>query len=470
MSLPSSKEFFSWIKAIARIWHSPYGLVAAIFLATYLFPNCTRTFFDNVIADYPKQAVLLKNSQYFLFGLMYASITILWFINRRLPRFSKNEIGVLFCPLVNEKSAEVSKRLKNSLHRELKNFGLNFKIKNLPSNHKILDAQKAHKILKLSNAYLIIWGLLETGNIKEKNATGFPTISFTFQMPALPQQLIPYYFADLSFGLVGKQWHVDSGNDFFGVELLSKKITEASLNIIGKLLLTHEDYNTAIKVLTSLLNDFLSSPSYEENTLLKAFKRSVIVALSFAYFGKSRKLYYAELYPEIDHGVDEKKLLSCFKTVTKAIDLFEKEGRYYLLRSIFYFFLEKFPEAIDDVAKAKLYYPRISGAANLSGAFIYFFKGEEEDIRRGIKWYKKALQKELLLKTVREVIYFISSILKKYPEKIQLHLSLGILHKDWLDSSIARKEFKMFINKAKKQKKYGEFVYFANKQLKKIKG
>ena len=466
MSVEDLGKIFNFKKNVQKIWHTPFGLFVTILFVTYIYSNTTRTFFSDLKISFPSNKGFISNIYFGIYALILIVILFIWWFNRKLPKFHDRDIGILFCFSEDENLFKISFRLKRSLQNELKHFNLKFKIRNLPPNIKISDKVTAHKVRKLSNAYLIIWGPFESGNIEKKKVIGFTNINFTFKRPFVKDSLMPYIYAELGLGIVGKQWYIDPDNNFFDINLLSHNITEASLNIIGKALLISHDYDKAIEVLKLLLTNYLLMKDQEGNPLMKTFTDSVKGALSYAYCNKCIDLYYKDVFPKLEQDISEEIIRKGFEAIDSAIKINNKNGDFYSLRAIFYHLMGKLEFAIDDISKNRQFSLKANGAPHLSAAFLYFFSA---DLKKGLRQYSRAFQKEIPLQTIKEVVIFIEKTLKKYPEKIQLHLALGIINKKRLNLNVAKKELKKFIEMANKQNIFRDFIPVAQKLLSKIK-
>ncbi|MDD5680678.1 MAG: hypothetical protein PHI59_05520 [Candidatus Omnitrophica bacterium] len=459
-------DYEQFIKILQRSWHSIYGLILSIIALTFIHIKITMPFFNSQEVFFPNNGNAIAYGQIAVYSLLFALIVFIWIWNRRIPKFSNRDIGILFCPSANEKLGKESERLKNSLQVELNKLGLKFKIRNLPTNHLIKDLPAAHKLREASNCHLIIWGLFEEGKIKNTKTVGFPQIYFTYKMPQISHHLVPLFSAEIGIGVIGKKWYFDQENDFFEIEMLSKNITEASLNIIGKVLLVSGKFDTSIKVLTVLLVEHLEPKRQSATPLLRAFIASTEFALSFAYYGKAKKIYDDEVFTHLDEDSNVDTLNQALDLVSNAIKYHSRNGDYYLLKAIYTFLLNRIPESRDPIMKAIQFSLRSSGVPHLSGAFIYMFDG---DIERGLRWYRKASKRTVQIRTAEEVIHFIKSVLKKCPSKIQLHLALAVINNEWLDPKEAKNEFGIFIKEAARANVCDiKFIDYARSELSKL--
>lgn len=452
-------EYLETLQKIKKAWHSLTGLILAIILVLTVYYQLLEKIAISIF-NY-----IYPSEHWSLFPLLLIiSVVGLWFISRKLPRFSNSEIGILFCPLANEKMFELMTRLKNNLHRDTKSFNINVRIRDLPSNYIINDLQKANELLARSNACLIIWGNLEYG--EKSKLLGFPKISFTYKQPRISKQLIPQLALELSIGLFGKQWCINENDDYWGPENISNNIIEASLNILGKTSLYFEDFDKAIQILHLLLSQHLIKRQNSKEPFIKDFIFSVEKALAYAYLRKANRIYEKDIFVNIQNkNLPENQLVECQKLIKEAMKLDPMNGDHFLLSGIINFLKENITGALDDVAKAVYYKDRNDGVPHLSGAFLYFYK---EDLSRGLSRYKKAFNKEIHPRSIIEVLIFIEKIIKRDPDKIQFHLALGIINKERCDIAVAKDELEQFVNKATDKGKFAEFIPIANKLLEEI--
>ncbi|MFA6217514.1 MAG: hypothetical protein WDL87_07705 [Candidatus Omnitrophota bacterium] len=464
MKASDLKDWIEIIQRIKKIWSSPAGLLLLniVILSAYYGPlKCLIGDFTDLII--PKYSLLFIKTAPFVIVIL---LIITWLLNRRLPKFSNKELGILFCPLLEEKTSDVVDRLKRSLHREIKEFGLGLKLKTLPANYEINDTPRSYQIREKTNAYLVIWGNFCKGNINEHKSIGFPRLSFTFKQPPILVNLVPHFGVDIGLGMFGKHWFVQENNDFWDIESLSNNITEASLNILGKILLLAEDFDRAIVILTHLLNSYLLPKIDSNKPFLKEFIFSVKRALGYSYRGKSLKIYRENIFNKIgDKELPSEAIKKCMALIKSAITLDSKNADHYLSSGILNFLLGNMKDAIDDIAKARTYNFREDGVSHLSGGFLYFFNG---NMKKGLEQYRRAFKKEIPPVSLVEVLVFINKILDKYPEKIQLHLALGIINKERYDQKIAKQELRLFIEKAKAANVFNEYIPIVEVMLREL--
>ncbi|MEJ2672077.1 MAG: hypothetical protein P8168_07730, partial [Deltaproteobacteria bacterium] len=107
---------------------------------------------------------------------------IFWCRIRSFPRFSEQELGILFAPDFDQEIEQEIDRLFVHLKQEIKSYelGIRFDLKRLSPNLSISSASEANNILRRTGGVVAIWGTIDHQYSEQGMVTGFSQISITF--------------------------------------------------------------------------------------------------------------------------------------------------------------------------------------------------------------------------------------------------------------------------------------------------
>jgi hypothetical protein len=101
----------------------------------------------------------------FLGGLMVVIFLafLFWHRKRSVPKFSENELGILFAPDFDEEVEKEVNRLFVHLRQEIKlhEIGNRLSLKRMPPNLSISSPEEAKAIIKDAGGAVAVWGPIE---------------------------------------------------------------------------------------------------------------------------------------------------------------------------------------------------------------------------------------------------------------------------------------------------------------------
>ncbi|MCF7791796.1 MAG: hypothetical protein K9M56_07345 [Victivallales bacterium] len=409
----------NWLEKIIENFHkktsylflilcSSFWIIILAVSFKFSFPYLVIIFGEN------KKSLLCIYAFYLLIlGLLV--ILLVWLNLRRIPKFRKNEIGILFAPYnANGSFSKEIFALFQKFKLELSNQDgtEHIKCKQLPFNHKPTILKTAHNLIKKSNAFIVIHGKFCTGNIQSKKVKGFIDINFTAKSLG---GLTP---VDNRFiiSTIGKRAFISSDeNSFIDENIIVNNLSDISLYFIALIFLIERNLDRAVEILLNLRNKYFQS----KNKNLKNFSKGISLHLAFCYDLKLDELYSSYLVMQItsseaNHIADLYKELSI-----KSQKLTGNNNQYYIRIAIFYFHYRRIKDAI----KA-LYKIQNSNNAeeihvkNISLAFLYMW---EKNYQKSLEFYRKShhwIRKNYIEQSskiiVENVITFIKTILRLY--------------------------------------------------------
>ncbi len=164
--------------------HFADGLVVLLLAAEALYYGVVRAVGRDV--------VLLLNSlgcdgalgwcrAFYLLGFLLAPFIAagFWSRIRSVPRFKRNELGILFAPNAAPATQDVIDRLFVHLRQEIKSheLGVRFHLKRLPPNLSLDSAEEATRMLRESRGVVAVWGPFEQQESADGKTTGFSKLS-----------------------------------------------------------------------------------------------------------------------------------------------------------------------------------------------------------------------------------------------------------------------------------------------------
>lgn len=206
-------------------------------------------------------------------GLALEIVVIcVWIRSRRLPKFSPNEIGVMFAFSCAGSIDPDSHDIKGTLDRLLRQIrdvaadlgaasGPRIRIESVPGHIVILSTQHAKEVLEGSNAVLLVWAQCSTGALNGRRQIDFDKIHFALRHRTLPEDVQPRFQAGLALiDLIDPKHRIRLDNDLIDVREVSASLALVSHYQIGLALAV----SGQVKPATNLLEAALKLPSGSE--------------------------------------------------------------------------------------------------------------------------------------------------------------------------------------------------------------
>lgn len=373
--------------------------------------------------------------------LLHESVSIPY-IKVLRKRNGNNKIGILIAIFTEEEESQ--NRLDNDLIRDLKSTinSLNitplFNIIQLDNvEAKKIDNENWIKYLKKYNSSLIIYGYVSKRNSKSGYSIKLEAGVVHNPIPHIVSQVLSIDFASL----FPRKKFIPEADDLLGFEITAKEIAFVAQYMVAVALFVSGLFGPAFNLFNALALQ-LNSGGHDMGRLkLKVGDRIADVSRSACYF-----LY--DLYSL----KRDKKLIRETKVYIDAFNQYKPQDvSLKNLEAMYYFIIESDADKAISVLSSfdmpvKVY--------NL--AFLYFYIN---DIKNGLRVYKKAVKREVSERTKNELEVFISEAIEGNPQKKQLYFARGFLnYKARKDLRLSLEDFKNVINCCYYDEKYKEIV------------
>lgn len=373
----------------------------------------------------------------------------------RLPKNKKDKIGIVIAIRVTNDSDRV--KLENDLILEIKQYlkasktDEEFNIIYCPKqiSDKITDEQIANKYLEKAKAHLIVYGLMEQGKIGGDNKYIFKLDGVVRHAPI--SGLMGKTFASEFRDLLPKKMIFSENDEVLGFELTEKCLKYAIKYIIAIASFVSGDLVLAETLNLELKKDIETTENYTNIAVLNIIIKRIpkrITEIMATYIGIYYSLFSVKRNPEL--------IINCKKYLDVMSETDPDNYSAHLCRSIYYFFIKDIPRAIEELRHVENHDPTY----RLNLGFLLAYSG---DINGALSNYKKTFYTPTYGNIYNDTEIFISEVIKKEPDKIQLHFFRGIInHKLKNDNKLAKEDFLYFI----KNKKKNEFQRLGNLAIK----
>ncbi len=398
-------------------------------------------------------------------GILDMIIFGIWLILRRVPRFRKNRIGILFsfpCDEEDKLTKQELRRLYNKLENDIveRNLLSEFQIKKTPPNIILKDPEVRLRCLKKSKAYVVISGFAEEGTDGSENIVKIPKISFSYKDSHDSRGIRFAFVRSLFWAISGCNWQIRKNETLADRLCISENISDISLYIIGANLAYKAErrqsislMDTAIEILERLLISRNRKKDKDQGKQIfnDEWLKTIRTLLYVAYSIKFRFLEFS-----IADRDDENKIKRGEDIIKrqKAINC-DYPGAY--LQNAILLFLRK--DIFGSEQESKLAIRYSSGkdcAPYYSLAFLKFYQGRMKE-----GW--SLLNKKAVPKSKDKLQWFnLNHIINFYHKALeadklsQLYFPLGIIYKKVRgDIKSAKRYLKKFIEWAQKNKNWG---------------
>jgi len=364
---------------------------------------------------------------FFLIGLAVALFIsfIFWCRHRSVPKFGKDEFGILFAPDFDEEIEREVDRLFVNLRHEIKSheIGNRFSLKRLPANLSISSASEATVILRNAGGAVAVWGTMEQQSGNDGRITGFSHISITFLHPAL---LSESRLETLAFSMVGRKFHVNERTQIIDRKMMARDIGLIVRNMLGVALMLGLKFKEAIRILGPLHANLQATLPGKRPLPLQCFCLQVQYDLAYSLTKATSEQYREFLFKDYLYEIPQPLIERWLKNVDQAISLDSQNSLHFINKAIYLFLSGDIEGAITAEKKADKLAPRASSVQNISLAFLYNFKG---NLQLSRNQYRIGLAKKTSYneEMISQCLSFIRQTIAKFPEKKQLRLALAVL-------------------------------------------
>lgn len=451
MNIP--ENLIALIEYCKKHLHFLDGLIVLLITSTIAYYTLTSLVGSHLINALSLINIELSKeyaSFFFLNGLIgtWVIVVLIWFKNRTVKKFKKNEIGIIFAPHYPEDISKEVESLYNALQQEVRSheLGVRFSVKRLPPNISINGRNEAEDILRGCHGLVAIWGIMEQEESKT-STTGFSTINFTFVHRQVRVN-IGSFASRLTVPLSEKKWKIDKKNLIVDQRIIAQDINLVVQNMIGLALYFNERYEDAVKVYLPLYNKLKAQVQESRSVPLRRFYNQIKNDCAMFIQQSVMDKYFKYLYGEGVYSIPQSLLKKWLANIEQAIKLDSQNSLLYIDKAILLFLLGDIIKAVTACKKAKTLAPKADASPLLSLAFLYHFKA---DYGNSNTLYRRALR----LKTsysaaiIKQSLHFIELTIEKYPEKKQFKYALGVLELSRGDSKLGCEMISHFLKDAR---------------------
>jgi len=407
---------------------------------------------------------------FFLVGFLIIELLtfISWHHYRSVPKFSKDELGILFAPDFDEEVEKEVNRLFIHLKQEIKSheIGNRLSVKRVPPNLSISSVSEARDMLKDAGGAVAIWGPMEQQLNEKGKTTGFSKISITFIHR--PARLSVERFQTLAMSLVGRKFKVHDRNLISDTNIVARDIGLVVRNALGVKLLIDGKYHEAIKILGPLHADLQMIFTGKRPIPLQGFCLQVQYDLAYATNMAISNDYKEFLFKGKLYDIPTPTLEKWLNAINQAQELDPQNSMHYISKGIYLFLLGDIDGALKSEKKAEKLAPKAVSAPNFSMAFLYNFKG---NLKLSKYQYAAGLAKKTSYEEemISQCINFIKQSVLRFPERKQLRLALGVLELRRGSKEDGIKVLEEFLSITSNGSELQDFVEEAKKMLLSVK-
>jgi len=463
-----------WLEQIQYIWRrrgTKRGLVA-LFL---LFDLCVAPAGLAVAYFICDKAGLLPSSGAFRQFAAVSSITVaainglllaLWLFWRRVPTTRRERIRVFFAPSSQPQCDELVEKLHESFCNDLASRGLGTLIEArlLPHHDLVKDAEGANEFLVRSGGRVVIYGVVDSGQIAGKSVEGFRNIGFGVRhRPLRPEEAQPFV-NDLIGAVVERSYLVSEANSFLEYGMVVRNLSEVSRFLVGAALTLDGRRREALAVLRPLYRETCSQLAASPDRIpLQAFRRSVTSFLRSALYYEFDSIYESEVVEHITDPSVAPKVAQCQALIDELGELPGQRWSVGLLQAILAFHRGELSEAERWVRLAQRSLGQHELAPHLSLAFLALWRA---DNAQALKEYIRAKNcPRFNLKTVTSVVRFLDAIADRHPERRQLRFGVAFVNDHFLDKERASAEYARFLSESDGAPELGLLRDYASQRL-----
>jgi hypothetical protein len=384
-------------------------------------------------------------------------LLVIWIVVRRLPRFARDEVGILVAVKTDDEKLKI--RLRDdfvmNLKQEMRLASGRVSVKLLSEYHceKVYARQDKPLLQRyhyLSRAKLIVFGLADTRSHMGQESYHLK-LEESASHPPIPQTESNKLAAEM-FQSFPRETLIATNNEFFGFKLVSGLFGIASKYILGIACIYSRRLELALEFHIALLSVQLGQESTIPNVKRLLEKTQKLVSEEAVLIAREDAVTQQNL-PRMKHYLD-------------IAARYDKGVGYHLLMAVYQFLADH------DVRAAKA---SIDEAKRLSSndytwaysmAFLLAYEGSLSEAYRA---YRSAFRNGAGPTTHIECELFIRKVLAREPDKFQLYYCLGLLYifpHD--DRALAKESFLEFKRQATSSGRFLDQIPYVDVYLDKI--
>jgi len=291
---------------------------------------------------------------------------------------------------------------------------------------------------------LVVYGNVRRGKIKEKTVEGFTTISFCVRHRHLDQQEIMPVAQMFASALTDRSFIFQESNSFIEKSVVTANISEVARFFIAMALTLDGRAEDSILILENLRVEVgLKRKSTPRRPQIENFYNCIVQCLLVGLGDLFAMVYDQHLVDNITKRDADVYARKCETILDRERKLSPGGGKYYLQGAILSFHFGNMPEAKRQVANAKTFFNKTNAAPYFSAAFLALWEGFYNAALR--EYLRAARCPEFDHRMILGVLSFLDGIIETYPEKKHLRFGLAFVNDNFLDKTIAIKEYSLFL-------------------------
>lgn len=426
------KIYLDLIVFIKKHWYHPLGIIVSSIFNLLIF----------------KYVLPIEEYKWITFVFVEIILLLCWAYSKYfIPNFRTDEVGIFIATYANENLQEQISLLNRTLQNLLtdtRNDKTKIKTYVLPNHHQINTFNDAKKLLLNKNCCLIIWGNYQEGQLNSKKVRGFSNfqLNFTYRTS---EEIKTFHELDVDSVMNNRIWWCDTDNDFLGQNIVVNNIVEVSKYIVGTILILSgrideaKTYYEDLRLELMQKRAHLSGPN-TVNPIIEKVRNKLVDCLMI----ECQKYYQTKIFCNGSLNIN-KNDLNHLKDKLSDLRKYSIRHDEESLMAIVEFLLGNISgskRVLTHAIKMK----RGNYNTYFSLGFLECFSSNTSEIikryRKAIRLCSGAMQSANFLHMVKYCEYF----LKLYPEKIEFHLVLGIIQKEYGDMTIAREQFEIYLS------------------------
>ena len=377
-----------------------------------------------------------------------------------VPKNKRNRIGIIIA--IRTESSDEETKLVSDFSKELQFSLQSNKIQNrfhvitYPErlSEQVIDLHTAKLYVKRSRAHFIVYGSLVQRKIKDDDCHVFRLRGLVRHKP-IPEFIQKRFQKEFTDVFPGKIVFTE-GDEILGFELTENWVRYVTKYIIGIAALLSDSPIQAHE-LFSILKQEINNIGPDCNVpVIAEIKKRIPYRLIETLVYQMRVYYY-----NYTRTRDSKYIISTKPLIDELLKIDENLYPARLMCAIYFFFKNDIQMAIKQLSSIE----EKDVTWRYSLGFLLAFK---DDIDGALEQYQKTFNKVAEENVINDTELFISDILEKYPQKIQLRFFRGLINlKAKSDYKLALDDFKYFLDNDKSEN-YPKLVKLANKYIQNI--
>lgn len=414
----------------------------------------------------PKSLFALQIAVVVSLLLANAILIILWYYWRSAPTCKPHENTILFSPHYNSECGKLVQSIFERLVYELdrRNMSDSMKAIWLSRNLKVKNSEEANLLISKTNARLIIYGMVDKGNVENEGFNGFKNISFHLRHRRLAKIEEGAVTEDLANALAYRTFTAKENNNFIDNEIVTNNLTEVTLFFISLALTLESKLTEAISILKPLYNQLaVISQRKAISPQMRSFTSSVRRCYAVALDARYNKFYKDHLIGNITDRQHDDYFRKGENLLSELLEVDPQRSEYPLRQAIFDFHFDRIDAAFSNIAKARRLAPENDPAPHFSFAFLCLWRGQYK--RAVMEYNKVASCSNHNISVFGPVLDFIQNIYSKHPSRIEYLFALGFINHYFFDIEKSRQDYTQFLYLSEGVTKYSPLTEFAQSQL-----